>query len=69
MDTDTTGQKFSHDEILKSFASGENDVLYGTQMVAKGLDFPRVSLVGVVNADQSCCIWTTSAPANAPSRS
>ena len=51
MDTDTTGQKFSHDEILKSFASGENDVLYGTQMVAKGLDFPRVSLVGVVNAD------------------
>lgn len=51
MDTDTTGQKFSHDEILKSFASGDNDVLYGTQMVAKGLDFPRVSLVGVVNAD------------------
>ena len=51
MDTDTTAQKFSHDEILKAFASGESDVLYGTQMVAKGLDFPNVSLVGVVNAD------------------
>lgn len=51
MDTDTTGAKFSHDELLGRFSSGEKDVLFGTQMVAKGLDFPLVGLVGVVNAD------------------
>ncbi len=51
MDTDTTAAKRSHDEILSEFAAGEADILYGTQMVAKGLDFPRVSLVGLVMAD------------------
>ena len=51
MDTDTTTAKRSHDEILSEFAAGEADILYGTQMVVKGLDFPRVSLVGLVMAD------------------
>lgn len=53
MDTDTTTAKFSHEKILKKFAAGEYDVLVGTQMVAKGLDFERVTLVGVLSADQS----------------
>jgi len=53
MDTDTTGGKFSHDTILKSFRNGEADILLGTQMVTKGHDFPNVSLVGVINADAS----------------
>jgi len=51
MDTDTTTAKRSHDEILSEFAAGEASILFGTQMVAKGLDFPRVSLVGLVMAD------------------
>jgi primosomal protein N' (replication factor Y) len=51
MDLDTTAQKGSHDKILKQFASGEIDILLGTQMVAKGLDFSRVTLVGVISAD------------------
>lgn len=51
MDTDTTVAKRSHDEILEEFGRGEADILYGTQMVVKGLDFPRVSLVGLVMAD------------------
>lgn len=51
MDTDTTAGKRSHDEILDEFRRGEADILYGTQMVVKGLDFPRVSLVGLVMAD------------------
>ncbi len=53
MDADTTNEKNSHSEILSSFSNGEYDILYGTQMVAKGLDFPNVSLVGVVDADTS----------------
>lgn len=53
MDADTTGGKFSHEEILDKFRNGEADVLVGTQMVAKGHDFPDVSLVGVINADTS----------------
>lgn len=53
MDADTTSTKFSHEKLLNSFASGEYDILIGTQMVAKGLDFDNVSLVGVVNADNS----------------
>ncbi len=53
MDMDTTKNKGSHDAILKKFASGKADILIGTQMIAKGLDFPNVSLVGVIAADLS----------------
>jgi primosomal protein N' (replication factor Y) len=53
MDADTTSAKFSHQRLLDSFANGEYDILIGTQMVAKGLDFDNVNLVGVVNADNS----------------
>lgn len=51
MDLDTTSKKGSHDKILTQFERGECDILLGTQMVAKGLDFPRVTLVGVISAD------------------
>lgn len=51
MDHDTTTRKGSHDAILRKFAEGEYNILLGTQMVAKGLDFSRVTLVGVVSAD------------------
>ena len=51
MDVDTTSGKWSHHEILGRVERGEVDVLLGTQMIAKGLDFPGVTLVGVVNAD------------------
>jgi len=53
MDFDTTRKKGTHDLILTSFGEGEADVLLGTQMVAKGLDFDRVTLVGVIAAEQS----------------
>ncbi|MBQ9532131.1 MAG: primosomal protein N' [Eubacterium sp.] len=53
MDADTTSAKFSHQKILDSFKNEEYDILIGTQMVAKGLDFENVTLVGVVNADNS----------------
>jgi primosomal protein N' (replication factor Y) len=53
MDTDTTGGKTSHRDILDEFTAGNADVLIGTQMVAKGLDIPNVTLVGVVFADSS----------------
>ena len=51
MDVDTTGWKGAHDELVERFRRGEADVLLGTQMVAKGLDFPEVTLVGVISAD------------------
>lgn len=53
MDADNTRKKFSHEAILDSFRRGEADVLLGTQMVTKGHDFPKVELVGVLNADAS----------------
>ncbi|MCZ6634295.1 MAG: primosomal protein N' [bacterium] len=53
MDMDTTTKKGSHDQILEAFAKGEAEILLGTQMVAKGLDFPGVTLVGVISADTS----------------
>lgn len=53
MDVDTTRRKGSHAAILKAFGEGRADVLVGTQMIAKGLDFPRVTLVGVMLADTS----------------
>ena len=51
MDADSTSRKHSHDDILSTFRRGEADVLLGTQMIAKGLDFPNVTLVGILNAD------------------
>ncbi len=51
MDMDTTTRKGSHEKILHQFGEGNADILLGTQMVAKGLDFPRVTLVGVISAD------------------
>lgn len=53
MDVDTTGGKSSHQQILDRFAKEKIDILIGTQMVAKGLDFPNVTLVGVLAADLS----------------
>lgn len=53
MDADTTACKNGHDHILSQFAAGEHDLLLGTQMVAKGLNFPTVTLVGVISADQT----------------
>jgi primosomal protein N' (replication factor Y) len=51
MDVDTTSGKWAHAEILDRVGRGEVDVLLGTQMIAKGLDFPNVTLVGVIDAD------------------
>ena len=51
MDLDTTGRKNAHHKILDRFGRGDADILIGTQMVAKGLDFSRVTLVGVISAD------------------
>lgn len=53
MDRDATQSKFSHEELLAKFRAGEADVLLGTQMVTKGHDFPKVSTVGVLNADSA----------------
>ncbi len=51
MDVDTTGRKGSHERLLKDFQDGKADILLGTQMIAKGLDFPNITLVGVLSAD------------------
>jgi primosomal protein N' (replication factor Y) len=51
MDTDSMRAKGSHQRVLEAFRHGEVDILLGTQMIAKGLDFPNVTLVGVINAD------------------
>ena len=56
MDLDTTTRKGSHDRIITDFASGKYDILLGTQMISKGLDFPNVTLVGILNADTSIFI-------------
>jgi primosomal protein N' (replication factor Y) len=51
MDTDSMRKPGSHEAALDSFRKGENKILLGTQMIAKGLDFPNVTMVGVINAD------------------
>lgn len=51
MDSDTTSRRGSHEKIISSFRDGHSDILIGTQMIAKGLDLPKVTLVGVINAD------------------
>ncbi len=53
MDSDTMKRPGSHQRVLSEFRSGEIDILLGTQMIAKGLDFPNVLLVGVINADSA----------------
>lgn len=52
MDTDTASSRFAHEECLNAFARGDYDILVGTQMVAKGLDFENVTLAAVVSVDQ-----------------
>lgn len=52
LDADSVMAKNAHEKLLTAFGNGEYDILIGTQMVAKGLDFPNVTLVGVLNADQ-----------------
>lgn len=53
MDVDTTSKKGAHERLLKAFGEKKGDILLGTQMIAKGLDFPDVTLVGVLTADTS----------------
>ena len=53
MDVDTTTSKTAHEKIINSFKNHEADILVGTQMISKGLDFPLVTLVGVISADSS----------------
>ena len=56
MDMDTTSKKGAHEKIINDFGNHKYDILLGTQMIAKGLDFPLVTLVGVINADASLSI-------------
>ena len=51
MDMDTTSRKGSHEKILENFKNQKTDILIGTQMISKGLDFPNVTLVGIILAD------------------
>ena len=51
MDVDTTSKKGAHEKLLTAFGNQEANILLGTQMIAKGLDFPNITLVGVLNAD------------------
>ncbi len=53
MDQDTTTSKGSHEKIINDFKNHKYDILIGTQMISKGLDFPNVTLVGVINGDAS----------------
>lgn len=53
MDVDTTRRKGDHKKLLTAFGNQEADILLGTQMIAKGLDFPNITLVGIINADTS----------------
>ena len=53
MDADTTSSRYSYEENFSAFEKGEYDIMLGTQMIAKGLDFPNVTLVGVVSLDRS----------------
>lgn len=53
MDADTTTKKGSHEKIIMAIENREYDIIIGTQMIAKGLDFPNLTLVGVINADES----------------
>ena len=52
MDLDTTRSRAAYEQIIRKFQAGETDILIGTQMLTKGLDFDRVSVVGIINADQ-----------------
>ena len=52
MDTDTTFSRFAYEQAFESFGAGEYDIMLGTQMIAKGLDFPNVTLVGVLSVDK-----------------
>lgn len=51
MDADTTAVRYSHDRLLEKFRSGQAELLFGTQMVCKGLDFPKVTLAAVISVD------------------
>ncbi len=62
MDRDTTRGKASHERILHAFGDGEVDILVGTQMIAKGHDYPNITLVGVISADGALAIPDFRAP-------
>ena len=53
MDTDTTSRKGSQEKIINEIENHNYDIIIGTQMISKGLNFPKVTLVGVINADES----------------
>ena len=65
MDLDTTTKKGSHEKIINDFKNLKYDILLGTQMISKGLDFPNVTLVGVINADTSLFIPSYKSPERA----